>query len=209
MNSLQRNTARESADLAAARFMQRYRPGTDGAEYLALQLNSLETPDLVQMTYDAAKNEAAVRSVLLWPDIPHPIRDAMESDEEFCCRVTSWDRACLELPALREDYAVSQAEEVRCKAFKLKRDALIELCIQYWRSQRYQQEFECQFTLSTLCIAVRDNHDHFKQVWQSTEQVADLDDDEREALVTRYLELDRVTDAMVPTLPLHCCAPAV
>ncbi len=209
MNSLQRNYARENADLAAARYMQRYHPGTDGSAYLAHQLSSLETAELLQMAFDAAKSDAATRSVLLWPDIPHPVRDTLETDEEFCCRVTAWDQACLELPSVREDYANSQAEEVRKRALNLQREGLIELCKQYWCRQRYQQEFGCQFTLYTLCTAVRDNSDRWRPFWSSVEQVADLDDDDREALVARYLELDRVTDAMVPTLPLRCSGQAV
>ncbi len=208
LNSLQRNEARECADMAAARVMQRYRRGTDGEAVLLQQMECLGPPELLQLVYDAELAEASQRSALLWPDIPHPVRDAHETDEGFADRVTAWDHACLELPARREEYAVAQAQRIRVQAQSLEDAQLLEMCMRYWRAQRYQQEFGVQFALHTVSIAVRDCTDHSVAVWPNATAVADLDDDEREAVVARYLELDSVTDAMVPTLPLRCCAPA-
>lgn len=215
LNRLQREEAREEAELFAQTRVRRYRPGNFGHEAVIDALNAL-TPEeqavfLADTLFVIGDGEQRAAN-------PPRDRTGAEADSAGAAEASvsaaaeresgPGRRTCSDgaipcsahaggdLASRRE--AVYAAE--RKRALALSPDARMAECRGAFVHRKLQETFVARISDETLVRAVRRPDDRSRRRFLTADQVADLDDDARAALIAFYRELE-VAGAEVPTSP--------
>jgi hypothetical protein len=201
VNALQREQAREAADLAAAREARPFRRGGEGYRALREQFEECGAELLCGYLADCGylagsyQREAEQR----FPTDEPPVRQEGEEDEAFDGRVALWDERCEQAARRRTDCIEQRYEAVKREAAALMEAERIERCCRAAYELKRREAFGTRFVLELLARAVRHAEDHRRPIYADADEVADLADEIRDALLAAYFRCDPVSPAQIPT----------
>jgi hypothetical protein len=201
VNALQREQAREAADLAAAREARPFRRSGEGYRALREQFEECGAELLGGYLADCGylagsyQREAEQR----FPPAEPPVRDEGEGDDAFDQRVAAWDEQRARAAQQRADHIEQRYEAVKREASALSEAERIERCCREAYELKRREAFGTRFVLELLARAVRNVEDHRRPIYAGSDEVADLADEIRDALLAAYFRCDPVSPAQVPT----------
>ena len=200
VNALHREQAAEAADLWASRAARTYRKGGEGYEDLTEQFEDggieLQCGFLADQGYldGSYAHEAETK----FPGLNEPTRNDGETDDAFDKRVLAFDEAQAATGTKRAKHIEKLYEAAKKTAEGLTAPVRLERCCKAAYVRKRQAAFGSRFILEVLARGVRQAEDHARMVYPSADAVADLPDDVRQALITKYFETDPVRPAEVP-----------
>ncbi len=206
VNALQREAAREAADLYASREARTYRKGGEGWTDLAEQFEDGGIDVQTGFIADAGFLDGTYQrdAEAKHPQIDAPVRNDNETDEAFDKRVLAWESAVGPSQKKRTAHIEAAYNNMKKGATGLLESTRIERCCRIVYERKRREAFSTRFVLEMLARAVRTAEDHAIAVYHSADVVADLPDEIREALMNAYFNNDNVTPAAVPTSAGSC-----
>jgi hypothetical protein len=202
LTSLEREAARDAADLAAARAVHPFYKG-ERAEMLAEEFSDLTPDDAVAFLMARQLTEGAwiVEAWEQWPEPLEPGRKPKETDVEFDERVAAWETAREEARTKRQQFLADRYGEHQAKISRLSDAERLAECCREWRRRKRQAEFAKRVTREILLRAVRVSEADDSPVYPDGDAFDRLDDAVIELLWAAYNGVDTVAPEAVPTTP--------
>ncbi|MDE2127152.1 MAG: hypothetical protein KGJ62_11225 [Armatimonadetes bacterium] len=196
LNALQRDEARENAELAALLQLARWATGTPAAAALEARFAALDAR--TQAHYLAA-NAAVVEEWLLQAEDQFP---AFSDDASVSLdsRLAAAVKSAAEDPAAKREAWLRSKYEASVESGAARPDGeRCRMCAAAWRERQYRDRLTARFAVEVIVRAARCTEDPARPFYQSVEAVAELDDATMAALCRAYRETDPVNPQQIPT----------
>jgi hypothetical protein len=201
LNGPERDDSRECADFFAAEAVLVYRKG--GSRYTAL-LAEFEDADTAHQCDYLAEAEFMFGDAAqqLAEKYVHPERPERgdKDDDQYDAALDGWRKDCISLTDKREKAEAAFVKREKDKASNLSEKVRVERCVGAAKRRKRREVFMRRFLMEVLWRAVRTADDHAAKFYESSDAVAELDDDLRDLLTSRYYNHDPVAPTAIPIM---------
>ncbi|HLV80738.1 MAG TPA: hypothetical protein VKT32_10665 [Chthonomonadaceae bacterium] len=201
LNSAQRLEAEKRARRYAAGECRSLLKG--GRDYASVLAEAKSLTPAEQAAYLASQETWQIRrEVTAAFPLPSEPEQCKGNPAPYSQAVAKWEKETARVEKQRKAEEASRLEAAKAGYLALEAMRRMEACCTAFYNAEFGEAYFRRLNMETLLRAVRDPEDHLQRRFGSPEEVEDLDDAVRQALLDKYKELDALTPAEVPTSPL-------
>lgn len=200
LNNLHRRQAGDAANQFAAIAVRDIRKGGAAydAYYAEFAANDAEKNVEFLLEHDTYSGEFFDKAETKYP-YPPEIERGNSDEPAYLAALDKYNDAVAKINKQRESHIESLRNEKRKQYRKITDATRNSKCMDVVLTAKFAVKYDERNTLEIILRAVRTSDDHSIRYFKSIEQIEDLDDEIRGAIIAKYKELDNIPPNEIPT----------